>query len=155
MTADRCRLSAGCANVLIAFVLSAVLALAACASSKQSQAKLLRLARAADANYRSGDFTAAKRQYEALLESNPRYATAQVRLGVIAHREGDREAARHRFEDALRIDAQNDTAAYNLAMLSLNEATQHLEQYVAIVPAAGKRERVLSLLQRLREFEED
>lgn len=134
-------------------MLIALLGLSACATPMQPHTKLLRLARAADASYQSGDLAVARRQYEELLQANPNYATAHVRLGAIAYRRGDRESAKKRFESALRTDPKNDVAIYNLAMLNLNEASRYLERYVAVGSAPAHRERVLRLLERLRRFE--
>lgn len=128
-------------------------ALTACTGTPGRQtAGLQRLTRDAEMNYQAGKLDAAKKQYEALLAVKPKHAIAHVRLGSIAYREGDTRAARSQFEQAARIDPANGQAKYNLAMLSLNEARQHLEDYVAVAPLAGNRQSVLALLSQLNEF---
>jgi len=106
----------------------------------------------AEVNYQAGRLDAARKQYEALLVVNPKLALARLRLGSIAYREGDSRTARAQFEQAARIDPANAQAKYNLAMLSLNEARQYLQDYVAVAPPAGNRSAVLALLSQLNEF---
>lgn len=134
-----------------AAVAFAALLVSGCAASA-SQAQLLRIAQEADAAYRAGDFSLAKRKYEALLAARPHYAAAHVRLGAIAYAEGDAARAREAFERALEKDARNAQARYNLAMLSLNDAAAHLTQYVALAPDGPNRARALHMLARLREL---
>lgn len=128
-------------------------ALCGCANSTRVEPKALRLARDAEVAYQSGEFELAKKRYELLLKMNPRYAAAHLRLGAIAYREGDVSAARAQFEIAARKDPKNAQAKYNLAMLSLNDATQLLNEYSTLTAQAPDRERVRVLLSHLREFE--
>jgi tetratricopeptide (TPR) repeat protein len=130
-----------------------LMALVACTETPSRQtAGLQSLTRDAEMNYQSGRLDAARKQYEALLAANPKHAIAHVRLGAIAYRQGDSRTARSQFEQAARIDPANGQAKYNLAMLSLNEARQYLQDYVAVAPLAGNRQSVLSLLSQLNEF---
>jgi len=130
--------------------------LAACATVPGKQGSTLeRLEHDAESDYRSGKLEAARKGYEELLVARPRHAIAHVRLGSIAYREGDATAARSQYEAAANLDPANAQAKYNLAMLSLNDAWRHLQDYVTIAPpSARNREAVLALLAKLREFAE-
>ncbi len=133
-------------------LLGLALLLTACSSSpSRERSELMQLARQADQNYQNGKFDAARRQYEKVVSANPKFVPGHVRLGVIAYREGDAVAARQRFELAAQLDPRNEQVKYNLAMLHLNEATRLLNDY-ATTAQAGRRDDVLVLLSRLREF---
>lgn len=114
----------------------------------------MQLARQAEVNYQNGRFDLARRQYERIVDANPKYVPAHVRLGVIAYRQGNALSARERFELAAELDPGNEQVQYNLAMLHLNEATRLLNHYATSATRAGNREDVLILLARLREFGE-
>lgn len=136
-----------------AAVLTLLMTLAACAgTSHRPAAGWQSLMRDAEVNYQAGRLEEARKQYEALLAVNPKLAPARLRLGSIAYREGDSRTARAQFEQAARIDPANAQAKYNLAMLSLNEARQYLQDYVAVAPPASNRSSVLALLSQLNEF---
>lgn len=132
-------------------IFSLLLLLSACSGTLRKQ-ELMRLARAAEANYQSGKLGAAKKKYEALLAANPKYLTAHLRLGAIAYHEGDAKTARTQFELAATLDPENSQAKYNLAMLNLNEARALLNDYVALAPQVGNREKVFVLLAHLNAF---
>ena len=132
-----------------------VMTLVACATVPGKPGSTLqRLEHDAEIDYRSGKLEAARKGYEELLVARPRHAIAHVRLGSIAYRQGDAAAARSQYEAAANIDPANAQAKYNLAMLSLNDAWRHLQDYVTIAPSASNRESVLALLARLHEFAE-
>ena len=136
-------------------ILILVITLAACATGPGEQGSTLqRLEHDAEIDYRSGKLEAARKAYEELLVARPRYAIAHVRLGSIAYRQGDAASARSQYEAAANIDPANAQARYNLAMLSLNDAWRHLQDYVTIAPSAPNREAVLALLAKLHEFAE-
>lgn len=126
--------------------------LASC-SSAPAEPEWRRFERAAEASYRAGDLVAAKRDYARLLKAKPMHSHARLRLGAIAYQRGDSVEAKRQFELALNSDARNARATYNLAMLSLNEASAHLEAYVALAPAGPGRARAAKLLNALQQFE--
>lgn len=129
--------------------------LTACGSSpSRERSELMQLARQADQNYQNGKFDTARRQYEKVVDANPKFVPGHMRLGVIAYREGDVASARKRFELAAELDPRNEQVKYNLAMLHLNEAMQFLNEYAASTKQTGQRDDVLVLLSRLREFGE-
>lgn len=132
---------------------AAMMLLAACTGVPSKHDKAVQqLTRDAESNYQAGRLGAAKRQYTEILALDARSAVAHVRLGSIAYRQGDARVAKEQFEQAARLEPHNSRTQYNLAMLNLNEATQHLQAYVTIAREAPNRERVLTLLTQLDEF---
>ena len=86
-------------------VLCTLSLLAACSSTPEKQGReFMRHAQDAEASYRAGQLDSAKTKYRALLIANPKYTTAHIRLGAIAHGQGDFESARSEFKLAARID---------------------------------------------------
>jgi Tfp pilus assembly protein PilF len=127
--------------------------ISACSHSPtREQTEQMRLSRQADSNYQSGKFDAARKQYETLVQTNPRFAIGYVRLGVIAYRAGETESARSSFESALKADPRNTQATYNLAMLHLNDAAKLLDSYMTISPPPAQRDEVRILIAQLKAF---
>jgi Tfp pilus assembly protein PilF len=118
----------------------------------RQQSEQMRLARQADINYQGGKFEAARKQYETLVQVNPKFATGFVRLGVIAYQQGDAAKARENFTMALSVDPRNTQASYNLAMLHLNDAASLLNTYMSVTPPTAQRDEVRLLLAELKRF---
>lgn len=142
-----------CAEARKVLMIIGCVMLAACGHSPtRQQTEQMRLARQADINYQGGKFAAARKQYETLVQLNPKFATGFVRLGVIAYQTGDAADARLNFAAALQVDPRNTQASYNLAMLHLNDAAKLLDTYVSVTPPAAQREEVRLLLAELKRF---
>ena len=139
--------------LMLPMLVAWIIAISGCSHSpSRQQADQMRLARQADLNYQSGKFDVARKQYESLVQLNPKFSVGFMRLGVIAYRAGAVDAARNNFEAALRADPRNTQATYNLAMLHLNDAARLLDTYMNVTPPAAQREEVRMLIAQLRTF---
>jgi tetratricopeptide (TPR) repeat protein len=125
---------------------------AGCASSRQPPLSV-RLERTAEMHYRAGNLSGAQGAYKALLKIKPKYTPAYLRLGAIAYQRGNSEQAKQHFESALKTNPKSAQATYNLGMLSLNEASERLHDYLDLARAGSARERVLRMLESLEQFE--
>ncbi len=125
---------------------------AGCASSRQPPLSV-RLERTAEMHYRAGNLPSAQDAYEALLKIKPKYTPAYLRLGAIAYRRGDSARAKQHFESALQTNPKSAQATYNLGMLSLNDASERLHDYLDLARAGPARERVLRMLESLEQLE--
>ena len=141
-----------CAEIRKVLMIGCMMLVACGHSPTRQQAEQMRLARQADINYQGGKLEAARKQYETLVQLNPKFATGFVRLGVIAYQTGDAADARLNFTAALKVDPRNTQASYNLAMLHLNDAAKLLDTYMSVTPPASQREEVRLLLAELKRF---
>ena len=76
---------------------------------------------------RRGDFSEAKRRYEAAQAVDPLNVDVQLGLGTIAARTGDRSGALRHFRRALEIDPKNPGALAGLAAMADRSAPEQLE----------------------------
>ena len=136
----------------VPMIVSCMMLVACTHSPARQQSEQMRLARQADINYQGGKFDIARKQYETLVQLNPKFATGFVRLGVIAYQAGDAGKARENFAAALDVDPRNTQASYNLAMLHLNDAAKLLDTYMSVTPPAAQRDEVRLLLAELKRF---
>jgi tetratricopeptide (TPR) repeat protein len=68
----------------------------------------------------AGDSAQAKKDYEAVIEKDPRNKFAFYNLGLIAQRENRASDAENQYRLALTIDSAYEPALYNLAILRAN-----------------------------------
>jgi Flp pilus assembly protein TadD len=74
-----------------------------------------------------GDFSEARRRYEAAQAVDPLNIDVQLGLGTIAARTGDRSGALRHFRRALEIDPRNPAALAGLAAMADRSAPEQLE----------------------------
>jgi len=74
----------------------------------------------------------------AIVQENPTYIDAWLRLGSIYTKRMKFKAAIRCFEEALKIDQEDGRAWYNLALVRLAQATDTLETATQIVPLDSK-----------------
>ncbi len=108
------RLSAGPVTF---FVSTAFLLLTACTASAQEAPALIKKGNQA---YRSGEFTAARDQYQSALNLKPDYAPARFNLGNALYKSGEKEKALKEYEssiEGLSDPAEKSNAWYNRGVI--------------------------------------
>lgn len=119
------------------------------ASSRMESANLFRVGENA---YKAGQYSAAKKQFEEVLEVNPEHLDARFRLGNIAMLEGDRTSAREQYESLLRLEPRYAKGHYNLALIYLQQAEDHFSFYTATAPDEDMNGRLIQLLAAIDDF---
>ncbi len=103
--------------VAVAVLLVPLLTLSGCSTTKSSTGTGPNLLAQGVAAQQAGDLATASKDYNAVLQSDPKNTSALYDLGLIAQGQGNRAEAASDYGKALAIDPNLGSALYNLAIV--------------------------------------
>ena len=117
-----------------------VAALAACSTSNGSKVPAnVTLQKALD-DYRAGNTTLAKAEFEQVVKTDPTNKYGWYNLGVLAQDAGDKSTAATDYQKSLKLDSKFESALYNYGVLqySLNKLDDAVSLLTRAVAQNGK-----------------
>tara|TARA_R110000850_G_scaffold80265_28_gene172585 strand:- start:2380 stop:2835 length:456 start_codon:yes stop_codon:yes gene_type:complete len=111
------------------YILVSLLLFSGCSTqSEKSQVSMLDMMTSADSAYSDGRLGTAETLYLKVLERDPEYTEANLKLGNIYNRQGRLDAAASSYSEILKRNPDDARAWYNLSLTRFYQASATLEQ---------------------------